>query len=266
MTVDASDASAWDQVQQLRKAVRAIRDHRLHGAAVQRFLTTSSPADTVESLRYLMTTIDEPGHREAHYAVVQHLVVRAGAGFDGVEAVYRAAHGAGYHPVRMLLLRAPARLVAHPEDVLPDPELLDVPLGRRKSMARGRDRDLLVRLAMDPSPPVVELLYQNPLLLERDVVRVAARRPNMAEVLEITAGHPRWSQRYQVQKALIHNPYCPASISAALVPFMRGRDLAEVSQNLRIHEVVQQTATVLVNWRKIRRAGHSPAPTEVKAP
>lgn len=247
-------------VRKLVNAVEAIRDHRLHGAAVARFFAGCSPGEAVEALRSLITAIDEQSYRATYHGVVRYLHHDRLPSFQGIQEVYRAAHGAKYQPVQMLLLRAPALLRATAEDVLPDPNLREVPLGRRKSMARGHNRELLTRLVMDPSPSVVTLLLQNPLLLDRDVVRMAARRPNMAAVLELIGAHARWSQRYDVQQALVHNPYSPASLAAALVPFLRGTDLYDVGQDARIHAAVRECGLVVGRWRAERQGRASPRP------
>jgi hypothetical protein len=56
-------------------------------------------------------------------------------------------------------------------------DLRDVALGRRRSLARGRDPLLLEKLARDPDPIVIANLLANPRTTENDVVRIAALRP-----------------------------------------------------------------------------------------
>ena len=249
----------------LLRSVRAVKDSALHGAAVERFLTGTTPGEAVETLRILMTNIDQPGYRQAYQAVVNRVFHDGGSDYVGLQELYRAAYGAGYDPVRMLLLRAPAMLKARPDEVLPDPEMLDVPLGRRKTMAKSQDRTLLVRLSLDPTPSVVEILLANSRLLERDVIKMAARRPSMSRTLEIIAANPRWGRAYKVQLSLAQNPYTPSSLAAALVPLLTASDLAHVHRDLRLHQVVRESATMVLDWRRQARGRlypHNPGPAK----
>jgi len=240
-------------LERLTRSVRAIADHKLHVESVRRFVTDATAGEAVESTRLLMADLERPGYRAAYQALVQFFLRRERVSYARAEELYRAAYAADYVPVRLLLLRAPPRLVAHPDEVLPDPQLIDISLGRRKAMARGHERDMLTRLCLDPSPPVVTILLQNPQVVEADVVRVAARRPNMAVVLEIISVDPKWSQRYNVQRALVQNPYTPTSIAACFTPFLIGRHLLEVARDLRLADGVRDSAAIVRTWRAMRR-------------
>lgn len=247
------------------RRIQGIRDPSLHRDPVRRFLQDSSAGEAVEALRLLMTELDRAGYRTSYQAVVNYLLGKRAMDYVRAGELYRAAFSAGYAPVRFLLLRAPPQLVAEKDQVLPDPELIDVPLGRRKAMAKGQERDLLLRLALDPSIPVVEILLQNARIVESDVVRVAARRPNLAEVLATVATHRRWNHRYEVQRAIVQNPYAPTAVAASFVPFLMGRHLLEIGRDARLHEGVRSAAMDITTWRKSRRAGgRSPAPRETR--
>ena len=237
----------------LIKSMLAIPDQNLHQAPIARYLVETDVPELVEGLRYMITDLERPGYRAAYHALVEHLVFGDGTRKIRVEAIYRAAHAGQYTPVKMLLLRAPPQKVADPRDVIPDPELLDMPLGRRKELAKGTVRDMLTRLALDPSTPVVQLLLQNRRFTEADVVRVAARRPNLPDVLRTVAAHKRWSHKYAVQMAVIQNPYAPAYVAAALVPFLRSRHLGDVARDARLHPMVREAAQVITAWRQDRR-------------
>jgi hypothetical protein len=92
-------------------------------------------------------------------------------------------------------------------------DLRDVPLGRRRSLARGRDPLLLEKLARDPDPVVIANLLANPRTTESDVVRIAALRPVAATSLEAIARTPRWSRQARVRAALAQNPHCPVDLA-----------------------------------------------------
>jgi hypothetical protein len=92
-------------------------------------------------------------------------------------------------------------------------DLRDVPLGRRRSLARGRDPLLLEKLARDPDPVVIANLLANPRTSESDVVRIAALRPVAATSLEAIARAPRWCRQARVRAALAQNPHCPVDLA-----------------------------------------------------
>ncbi len=106
-----------------------------------------------------------------------------------------------------------------------DNEHLSLPLGTRRQAARGRDRNKIDRLLHDKDHRVVQLLLDNPLLTERDVVSIAARRPTRPEVLKVLAGHKKWSSRYRIRKALACHPHTPESIALRLLPTLLIQDL-----------------------------------------
>ncbi len=245
----------------LVRRVLAIRESGLVEPAVQRFLDEGLAGEVVESLRHLMTDIDGEGFREAYHGIVTKLAEPGRVAYSRVGELYRAAYGAGYVPVRYLLLNPPPRLVARPDEVLPDLELLDIPLGRRKAMARGQNRDALVRLLLDPHPHIVEIILDNPKVIERDLVSMAARRPTLGAVLLKVAAHPRWSIRYEVQRALVLNPYSPPAVAVSYLPFLRSNHLLEVGSDARLHESVRESARGVEQWRFERRARTLPVPS-----
>jgi hypothetical protein len=101
-------------------------------------------------------------------------------------------------------------------------------LGERKSLARGRDRQLLARVLRDPHPDVVRILLGNPYLTAVDVVRLCARRPCSPEVLREVFRSPRWMTRPEVRLALIKNPSLPIDLALSLVPHLRANEAREV--------------------------------------
>lgn len=126
-----------------------------------------------------------------------------------------------------------AELLGAKADDTPDVGELRVPdfgfgrpltLGERKTLARRRDRNLLVRVLQDPSPDVIAILLENPSLTELDVVRLAARRPIDPETLRIIFRSTRWAVRYPVRRALVQNPYCPLDLALRMVLLLNASD------------------------------------------
>tara|TARA_B100001750_G_scaffold200862_1_gene175324 strand:- start:540 stop:1283 length:744 start_codon:yes stop_codon:yes gene_type:complete len=134
------------------------------------------------------------------------------------------------------LLHGPAEigwLFGHRPDEGPAPAPQPVPdhgrgrpitLGERKSLARGRDRQLLARVIRDPHPDVVSILLANPALIESDVRRLASRRPVDPEILRQILAQPRWAIRYEVRLAIAQNPHLPIELAVALGALLRRSD------------------------------------------
>ncbi|MEM1414990.1 MAG: hypothetical protein AAGH15_08820 [Myxococcota bacterium] len=103
-------------------------------------------------------------------------------------------------------------------------------LGERKTLARRRDRMLLLRVLQDPHPEVVRIVLGNPAVTEADIVRVAARRPAHPEALARIFRSPRWVLRYAVRLTLLQNPHCPADIAHACVALLRRSDAKKLAR------------------------------------
>ncbi|HIA03437.1 MAG TPA: hypothetical protein EYN06_00600 [Myxococcales bacterium] len=237
-------------IHRLISTVRAVVDPAMHPGLMRTFLENQDPEMVVRGLRELVVLFERPGHRQAYHALVRVILDERGISYHRKEELYRAAVALDSGPLRHLLLTTPARLVATQEEVLPDPQMLEISLGVRKSMAKLPDRDKLTRLAMDPSVPVVEILLHNPKVIEQDVVRIAARRPNMVAVLELVARHPKWSSRYDVQLALAQNPYSPTRLAAAMTPFLKPIHLFHLAQDAALHDSVRDVGHTIISWRK----------------
>ena len=186
--------------------------------------------DDVELVGFLALILQRIG--EGHSAsrqVLQELALAPSLfqelPYERVEAAYSLAQAAELGGVARMFLGS--ALEAGLEDGRPgiDNQHLDLPLGTRTSAARGRDRFKLDRLLHDRNPKVIAALLDNPRLIERDVVKIAAMRPTRGEVLEVVAAHARWAARYRVRKALACNPHTPAPIARRLLPTLMVQDL-----------------------------------------
>jgi hypothetical protein len=95
--------------------------------------------------------------------------------------------------------------------------MAEIPLGVRRSLARGMDLRVLEKLLLDPDPIVLDHLLRNPRLTEEHVVRIAARRPISEAALRAVAESARYGTRPQVRVAVARNPYCPTDLALRLI-------------------------------------------------
>lgn len=115
-------------------------------------------------------------------------------------------------------------------------------LGERKSLARGRRREILDRLLRDPDESVLVILLGNPRITEADVVRLAARRPTTAGAQRAILNCERFIARYAVKRALVLNPYTPTDLAARLVVLLCRPDQRAVANDSSLGEAVREAA------------------------
>jgi hypothetical protein len=116
-------------------------------------------------------------------------------------------------------------------------------LGMRRSLARTNIKDTLDRLLSDPDPVVIRNVLDNPRITEKEVLKVASKRPNSPQILKLIATHTRWSKRYDVIKAIVQNPYTPPRISIAMLDFLLRQDLKKIASDSTLHPQVRSGAT-----------------------
>ena len=118
-------------------------------------------------------------------------------------------------------------------------------LGRRKSLARVAQNDMLMKLLDDPHPEVIFNVLANPRVTEAHAVRVAARRPVAPAVLDVVA-RSRFQTRAVVRRALVLNPDCPTQLALRLLASMTGADLKDVAASMEIPTDVRGAARRLL--------------------
>jgi hypothetical protein len=116
-----------------------------------------------------------------------------------------------------------------PRPVVPNGPVMS--LGARKSAARTRDRAVLTHLIHDPNLQVVEVLLDNPYLVETDVLVMASRRPAQEAALRLIANHVRWSLPRRIRLAVALNPHAPLPLACRICLDLRDSDLKEITRN-----------------------------------
>jgi hypothetical protein len=180
--------------------------------------------------------------------------------YDRRVELYGAAREAEFTRVaaRFLGVRPPAKA----DEPVDNPHL-DLPAGVRKQAARAQQRELIDRLLHDRDPRVIRALLDNPRLVERDAVKIAALRPTAPEVLETLAAHGRWSRSYRVRKALAFNPCSPSTLARQLVPTLLEQDLRALRDTGTVAPELREEANHLLTGRArdgLRHPGGSSAP------
>jgi hypothetical protein len=149
--------------------------------------------------------------------------------------LYRAAHEAEDDQV-MRVLRSSSPMERADDAALRLPkEVEDIPLGTRRTLAKGADKDLLDLLALDWDPTVIANLLRNPKIIEEDVVRIAARRPVAASSLIAVYECPRWSRNPRVRVALARNPYTPVDVAIQALGTIPLANLREMRRDPDLH-------------------------------
>jgi hypothetical protein len=149
--------------------------------------------------------------------------------------LYAEAAARGDNEVMRMLRTIPAREeVAEPERLL-SRELVELPLGRRRALAKSNHPEWLEQLARDCDPIVIANLLNNPRTVLADVVRIAAARPVAAAVLVEISRSPRWSSQVPVRRALARNPYSPVEIATGIVATLKLEDLRSMRGDPDLH-------------------------------
>lgn len=123
-------------------------------------------------------------------------------------------------------------------------------LGERRALSKSQLKKNIDMLLSDPDPIVIGNLLNNPRITEREVLKIASKRPNSGRILKLIALHPKWSKRYEVAKAVALNPYTLPRISIALIEKMLTQDLSAISDDGTIHPEVRESAKDLLSERK----------------
>jgi hypothetical protein len=216
-----------------------------------------------------------PGAQELLMDLCLERPLAEALGYDAARRIHRRARDLGHDAVARTLLSHDGAGPLPAEEIAENLKMPDESLGRRKQLARGRNRLALDRLLWDRHPSVVALLLQNPVILERDVIRIAAMRPTNPACLVEVFRHPRWVCRYRVKVALAANPSTPADLAQSLLSHLMLPELHHVAAAQALHPSVRETARELIRRRdgqpwsvdppawRLAAAGDEPAEPEL---
>ncbi|HJL14784.1 MAG TPA: hypothetical protein RMH99_03960 [Sandaracinaceae bacterium LLY-WYZ-13_1] len=227
----------------MAKRVEAIADPAMRVKYLQHTLARMSPG-TIADL--VTVAVHGAEARDGSQGALLLALCLALAQEDSAElraAVVREALTQGQHDTASLLQpRPPARASEEPLAVPDFGRGRALTLGERKSLARGRDRDLLARVLRDPHPDVIRILLGNPALTEDDVLRLVAQRPVAPEVLREVFRSTRWIVRYRVRRAIVKNPFSPVDVAVQLATLLNAQDARTVVESAELSPPVRDAA------------------------
>jgi hypothetical protein len=122
-------------------------------------------------------------------------------------------------------------------------------LGERKALARRPNRKAMDKLLADPHPAVIRTLLGNPKVVEDDIVRLAARRPNSADILAEIARSGQWAHRGRVRMAVILNPDTPIELSIPMLTLLVRTELKQVARTTYLAPMLRAAAADLLARR-----------------
>lgn len=188
---------------------------------------------------------------KARALLVDQQGLKSGLGEERHRRIYLASVRLGLHRVSRLF----SELKPHKKGLTGYEQEEEAPmefitLGQRRSMSKGPVKDLLDRLLSDPDPMVVANLLDNPRMTEKEVLKIASKRPNSPEILRMISVHRKWSKRYEVKRAVASNPYSPPNTSIAILGALMTQDLKQISEDKTLHPAVKLSAGDIVKERE----------------
>jgi len=235
--------TAAARAEALARRLAVLPEPAMREAVLAESLATGPPDDLVPMLAEVVARgrAGGPPFDLALLALGALLSAAEPLTYERRAALYAVARDGGFYDLADLFLSAGAL----PEASAPAPLNLDgrtLTLGERKSLARGGRREMLDRLMRDPAAPVIRILLGNPRLTERDVVTIAARRPQLPEIQHEIARARRWVSRYSVKLALVLNPYTPTDLAVRLLGLLQAPELRQVATEGALSEIVRAAA------------------------
>lgn len=122
------------------------------------------------------------------------------------------------------------------------------PLGVRRERARGTDKNALQILLLDTTPAVVQILAENPRVLEPQAVQIASLRSQHPWALQSLLMMPRWMGNERVVEAVLRNPSTPGWLVLLLAPLVARRIQMAV---VHLPWLPQPVAKVLADWHDV---------------
>lgn len=125
---------------------------------------------------------------------------------------------------------------------LTEGQIRGLPIPARLKLTRGAPRALRGILLRDSNPQVAVSVITNNSLSDQEVEQAANNRAVVEEVLLAISRKREWVGKYNVSKALVHNPRTPLAVTMRLIAKLSVRDLREVGRNRNIPDALRSNA------------------------
>ncbi len=231
--------------------IAALPEEAMRLKALVKRLKALGPAQAARFLDILYKRQDERVAGRVLPPLVNPEGLASGLGAEGCRAVYMSAIEQGLTKVSRLFTDLPPRrqgLAGYDKEE--EAKMEATTLGQRRSLSKSFEKDTIDRLLSDPDTMVIGNLLNNPRITEKEVVKIASKRPNSPAILKLIAGHRVWSKRHGVKRAVAMNPYTPPRTAVGLLEFMLTQDIAEVSEDNTLHPQVRAHAKEIMEQRK----------------
>lgn len=231
--------------------LKALPEERMGLELLGRRLSTLEASDIAG---FFDTVYKRTRHDKAAGKVLSLLIDPAGLkrilGPEKWDMVYMASIEMGLDKVSRLFTDLPPHKTGvHGYDKEEEARMELLTLGERRSISKSNVKDNIDRLLSDPDPVVITNILNNPRVTEREVLKVASKRPNSPGILKLVATHRVWSKRYAVKKAVASNPYCSPRVSIALLELLLTQDLKTIAGDNSVHPQVKLSAEEIVKHR-----------------
>jgi len=153
--------------------------------------------------------------------------------------------------LKHLIIPPPAhRFLKKGEVEITDVKMDYIPLGVKRSLAKKMDIMLLRRMVFERDPLVIKHLLSNPLITEKDVLKISSLRPTTSSVIKTIFSSDKWINYYAVKEAIIKNPYTPFRIALVLLFYMQKQELESIKKNATLHPEIRYEANKMIIVRK----------------
>lgn len=233
-------------VKKLAKDISSLPEHDMRVQLLGVRLADMKPEDAANALNAFY---DRAVHhliefRKAKALMADPKEVMAVIGEEKSRLIYLASLELGLKRVsRFFTDLSPHKKGYSGYDTEEDGKMELITLGERRAMSKGWVKDKLDRLLSDPDPIVIANILNNPRITEKEIVKIASKRPNSPKILMLISTHKKWGTRYTIKKALVQNPYTPPRISLGLLEFLFTQDLKQVAKDDNLHPQVRMAAT-----------------------
>ena len=248
---EPSKPTAADWVFRVERRIRGLSERAMRMAVLSEMLAELDVDHALSALG-LLSDRAKSGHADARRVIGELALEREiflAIPYPVRSVAYTRARKAGRADVASMLLVGGTSTNTRVAEASTDNEYASASVGERCSQARIRNRFQIDRLLHDKDYRVIRILLNNPIIVERDVVKIAAMRPTRPDVLAEIAGHRVWASRYPVRKALCSNPHTPITVARRLLATLLRQDLGALVGAGSVPAEIRDAARALLAQR-----------------